>query len=347
MDSKRFVSGCIRRYEAQFRDEQAQNSLQISRNPARIFVDRAKEGDSPKGDWSKDKKSKEDGKLVESMKKGGLDKATAQRILKVWEETGASSPEGLRKLLLGRSLRTVGTVALQLLLDAGASWGAYSTGNSLGQQADFFGRVGIQYLAYFLGSYFAIGVVFDLFTLGVLGTSAFQYSTNSGAFLKAVQDVAGSGREGGGLRIAEKAATAVNTAKVAGALNTITQMLKEGMGSSSSDGTAENTLSNLSAFLTLQKAEEKGFKASDYGLDDAQAGQIAVIFAKYDLNDDMRLEKSELNSLFRAEGQQLDDNEVKAAIKLLDKNNDGFIEFDEFVQWWQNKVEPKEAEMKV
>ena len=59
--------------------------------------------------------------FVQSMKKGGLDKATAQRILKVWEETGASSPEGLRKLLLGRSLRTVGVVALQLLLDAGES----------------------------------------------------------------------------------------------------------------------------------------------------------------------------------------------------------------------------------
>ena len=40
----------------------------------------------------------------------------------------------------------------------------------------------------------------------------------------------------------------------------------------------------------------------------------------------------------QAEGQRLDDNEVKAAIKLLDKNNDGFIEFDEFVSWWQNKV---------
>ena len=54
------------------------------------------------------------------MKKGGLDKATAQRILKVWEETGAASPDGLRKMLLGRSLRTVGVVSLQLLLDAGA-----------------------------------------------------------------------------------------------------------------------------------------------------------------------------------------------------------------------------------
>ncbi len=58
--------------------------------------------------------------MLQGMKKGGLDKATAQRILKVWEETGAASPEGLRKMLLGRSLRTVGVVSLQLLLDAGA-----------------------------------------------------------------------------------------------------------------------------------------------------------------------------------------------------------------------------------
>ncbi len=63
------------------------------------------------------------------------------------------------------------------------------------------------------------------------------------------------------------------------------------------EGTASNTLSNLSAFLTLQKAEEKGFVASQYGLSEEQAGQIAVIFSKYDLNDDMRLEKSELNNL--------------------------------------------------
>ena len=39
----------------------------------------------------------------------------------------------------------------------------------------------------------------------------------------------------------------------------------------------------------------------------------------------------------------MDENEVKAAIKLLDKNNDGFIEFVEFVQWWQNKVRLQDA----
>ena len=50
----------------------------------------------------------------------GLDKATAQKILKVWEETGAgSSPDALRKMLINRSIRTLGTVLLQVGLDTG------------------------------------------------------------------------------------------------------------------------------------------------------------------------------------------------------------------------------------
>ena len=34
----------------------------------------------------------------------------------------------------------------------------------------------------------------------------------------------------------------------------------------------------------------------------------------------------------------LDDNELTAAMKLLDKRGSGYVEFDEFVDWWVNKV---------
>ena len=34
----------------------------------------------------------------------------------------------------------------------------------------------------------------------------------------------------------------------------------------------------------------------------------------------------------------LDENELSAAMKLLDKRGSGYIEFDEFVDWWVNKV---------
>lgn len=49
----------------------------------------------------------------------GLDKNTAQQILKVWEKSGAQSPDELRKLLIKRSVQSAGAVLVQTVLDAG------------------------------------------------------------------------------------------------------------------------------------------------------------------------------------------------------------------------------------
>ena len=38
------------------------------------------------------------------------------------------------------------------------------------------------------------------------------------------------------------------------------------------------------------------------------------------------------------EGYELNDAEVRQAVQLLDKNSDGLISFDEFVDWWVNQV---------
>jgi hypothetical protein len=46
-------------------------------------------------------------KLVENFKKGGLDKSTAQRVLDMWKQTGASDEEGLKKLLVRRCVPVV------------------------------------------------------------------------------------------------------------------------------------------------------------------------------------------------------------------------------------------------
>ena len=65
-------------------------------------------------------------------------------------------------------------------------------------------------------------------------------------------------------------------------------------------GGQRSTLQNLTAFLTLSKAEEKGFDPSKYELTEEQAGQLASVFAKYDTNDDMVLELSEIQRLLYA-----------------------------------------------
>lgn len=95
---------------------------------------------------------------------------------------------------------------------------------------EFFGKFIVEYGAYFLASYFAIGVIFDTFTLGVLAASAFQYSTNTEAFMAAVKEVAGSSKRGPNINVVEKAQTAVNAIKVASALNQISGLLKVSIG---------------------------------------------------------------------------------------------------------------------
>ena len=58
-------------------------------------------------------------KGVADFEKGGINRETAQKIIKVWEETGSRNPDDLRKFLLKRSATTAGVVLLQTLVDAG------------------------------------------------------------------------------------------------------------------------------------------------------------------------------------------------------------------------------------
>lgn len=89
------------------------------------------------------------------------------KVLKKWEEVGASDPETLSKVLQRQSLGAVVTIVIQALLDAGAAYGGIYLGNFLAQ-AD---RIPLHWVwsfgASFVGSYFAVGVVLDLFTLGM------------------------------------------------------------------------------------------------------------------------------------------------------------------------------------
>lgn len=62
-------------------------------------------------------------------------------------------------------------------------------------------------------------------------------------------------------------------------------------------GASSDTLKNLSAFLLLQRAEQKGFDPEKYGLTEDKAADYAAVFAKYDVNDDFSLEPNEICQL--------------------------------------------------
>ena len=107
--------------------------------------------------------------------------------------------------------------------------------------------------------------------------------------------------------------------------------------------------------MTLSYAENNfGFEPSKYGLTEEEAKDIAVVFSRYDQNEDGVLQTSELGNLVyvplldlaiwywecvrRELGTELDSDELEAAMKLLDTDSSGVIEFEEFVDWWVNKV---------
>lgn len=126
LQSIRHSTGCRRCSRLQRRGVPG---LQRQVRPAQLKPIRAaKEDGQEKGKKIEDRKvSERTTKLVEGMKKGGIDQSTAQSILDTWEKTGATSTDALRKMLLGRSLKTVGFVVFQLLLDGGAALGAYNS----------------------------------------------------------------------------------------------------------------------------------------------------------------------------------------------------------------------------
>lgn len=60
-------------------------------------------------------------------------------------------------------------------------------------------------------------------------------------------------------------------------------------------------------------------------------------FNSYDKNSDGSLDPKELALLCNDLGSPLGYNQLEAAILILDKNDDGKIQYSEFLEWWLKK----------
>ncbi|KAG2489366.1 hypothetical protein HYH03_012196 [Edaphochlamys debaryana] len=266
--------------------------------------------------------------LLAELQKTGMDQAKAKRVLKKWEEMGVQDSEQLRKLLVKRSLKPASTVAFQAFIDGIACFGGFYTSGMISDSPPFTGQFPLQLLASFFGFYYCLQALLNLSVASALTWTAFKYGTNSVELLAAVQQLAGPQT---GLNVLDRAQVAVNTLKVLQTLDEIADLLK----ALPTTSPKRSTLQNLSAYLTLAYAEEKmGFDPAKFGLSEAEAGEIAYVFSKYDVNEDCRLSTSELKRLCLDLGKDLTDDEVKEALRILDTSGNGTIELDEFVAWW-------------
>ncbi|XP_074301952.1 putative calcium-binding protein CML18 [Silene latifolia] len=66
-------------------------------------------------------------------------------------------------------------------------------------------------------------------------------------------------------------------------------------------------------------------------LDDEQISELREIFRTFDRNNDGKLTQLELGSLLRSLGLKPSEEQIEALIQAADKNNNGMIEFSEFI----------------
>jgi hypothetical protein len=64
---------------------------------------------------------------------------------------------------------------------------------------------------------------------------------------------------------------------------------------------------------------------------------VALKFAQFDTDNSGALDSAELARLCRSLGAQQTLNELEAALFVLDKNADGKISYEEFIDWWQGR----------
>nr|GMD53158.1 probable calcium-binding protein CML18 [Ipomoea batatas] len=66
-------------------------------------------------------------------------------------------------------------------------------------------------------------------------------------------------------------------------------------------------------------------------LDDGQLAELREIFRSFDINNDGSLTQLELGSLLRSLGLKPSSDQLETLIQKADKNNNGLVEFSEFV----------------
>jgi hypothetical protein len=270
-------------------------------------------------------------KLSEELKAMGLTPRSAQAMLNSWRSMGVTDTKNLNKVVAKQAIRPITGLLIQALLDGATCAISFYLADAISDTFTFPGKILVLAATYFLAIYYLIQSVFEVGAIAIIIVGALKYRTNAAALYEAVQQLAGPQSN---FSVVNQAELAVNSVKVMQALDRAMDVLKDEFRS----GSDANTMENLSAYLTLQRAQQVfGFKPEKYGLSEREAADIAMVFSRYDVNDDGKLQCSELRSLCSRLGQDLSGPEVEQAVRMLDKSNSGVVEFNAFVEWWTRR----------
>ena len=261
-----------------------------------------------------------------------LDADGARKVQERLDEMGVKDPETLRGLFRAGSTQAVLGRVLTLFLNLLAIATCVS---SRAVAEDSLPPGPPRALAYLLLSFglffFAIDAVAELSTIGLVLVVNLVFGLNAEAYLRLVNQMAGSDATSKGLGSVNRVKAALD---IVTRLNAIIEELKSGLAGGGAPG-SDNTLENLSALLLMNGVDSEGF-----GLSEKEASKIARVFNRFDLNGDAVLQPEEIKAMSAELGQDLSDADVATAMDFIDVNANGEIEFEEFLAWYTGTCGP-------
>jgi len=270
--------------------------------------------------------------MKQTLERAGYDSALAKAKLEEWRGLGLKTSSEVSKHLVNGAIGALGAKAGWLAFYATVTWLFYQW--SLASDEGGFLQLFLTIFTY-LNAY---SFLQELLLFITLAYATIQFASNP-VLLDAVQEIAGVSPEIPALNV--KPQKVVDVLQVFSSLQELNTRLKE-MKISPSPVDALSSMLTLSQMST--DVEELCSLESDMEACIADLDTAAKIFNRYDQNGDLKLEQEELRLMLSDVGLNLEEDEVEEAFKILESNNqDGYVEFDEFVTFWQNKLQQPES----
>ena len=268
-----------------------------------------------------------------------LSPTAAAVVAKGFNDLGVENPRDLRALVAKRSL---GMIFIEL---------AATVFNALMAVSMFVITFSVETapttaFEYLVGCAVALGAaIFSVeamahaIILGVYVYSTIRFETSDlRKFTKAMRKIGDVDHVVGAVPAGAAVRRASSVIRVVAALNKIRDALISEAELIAPAG--KSTLHNLAAYFEYSNARSKfAFKPEDYGIDRAEAMRIAHVFSEWDADASGALSPEELRKLLGALGSDdVSDIDVNVAMRVLDENETGEINFNEFVRWFTRGV---------
>ena len=273
-----------------------------------------------------------------------LSPTAAAVVAKGFNDLGVENPRDLRALVAKRSLGMIFIELAATVFNALMAVSMFVITFSAARDAPAVASTtAFEYLvecAVALGAaIFSVEAMAHAIILGVYVYSTIRFETSDlRKFTKAMRKIGDVDHVVGAMPAGAAVRRASSVIRVVAVLNKIRDALISEAELIAPSG--KSTLHNLAAYFEYSNARSKfAFEPEDYGIDRDEAMRIAHVFSEWDADASGALSPEELRKLLGALGSDdVSDIDVNVAMRVLDENETGEINFNEFVRWFTRGV---------